>query len=176
MTKGKKPYKTLRNFFISIILLVLLAFLLPFFLKGPDKQALISLEKIKLPEIKLLKKQPRNTRQSPTSKGVNATNKKNILYKWKDKHGVIHFTDYPNPDGPCEEISAVPSQTHGQETNTSPKKILDTTKNPDADTISTLPFPISLSPSRVKKLKEDAEKIRESLQQKYDEMSQVQEK
>ena len=167
MAKGKKPYKTLRNFIISLIILVLLALLLPFFLKGPDKQALISPEKVKLPKIKLIKKQPADDRQIPIQKDAKVPKKKNTIYKWKDKHGVIHYTDYPNPNGSYEEISGVPEGSSSQATQSAPKDL-------DSDTQSTQPFPTTLSPSQIKKLKEDAQKIRETLQQRYDDMSQVQ--
>lgn len=176
MAKRIKPYKTLRNFIISIIILVLLAVLLPFFLKGPDKQALISPSKIKLPEMKILKKKPVDDRQLLNPKVAKDQKKKNVIYKWKDKHGVIHFTDYPNPNGPSDKISAVPAQTPSQKTKSSPKNVADITKNSDDDGIPTLPFPMSLSPSRVKKLKQDAEKIREILEQRYEDMSQAHEK
>ncbi len=176
MAKGNKPYKTLRNFIISLIILVMLAVLLPFFLKGPDEQTLISTDNLKLPEINIIKKKPKDDRQIPSAKGAKANKKKNVIYKWKDKHGVTHFTDYPNPNGPSEEIASVPSPTPGQEAKTSRKKDADTTKNPDADDISSLPFPMTISPSRVKKLKQDAEKLRDTLQQRYEDMSQMQEK
>jgi hypothetical protein len=172
MAKSNKPYKTLRNFIISMIILVLLAVLLPFFLKGPDKQALIQPHKIKLPDINIIKTKPTDDRRVPVAKGAKAGKKKNVIYKWKDKHGVIHFTDYPNPDGPSEAIKGVPLQT----VKPSPKKVTQTKKDPETDGIPTLPFPMSLSPSRVKKLKQDAEKIREVLQQRYDDMSQMQDK
>jgi len=155
-----------------MIILVLLAVLLPFFLKGPDKQALIQAHKIQLPDIDLIKKKPTDDRQVPIAKGAKAGKKKNLIYRWKDKHGVIHFTDYPNPDGPSEKIKGVPLQS----ASPSPKKITQSKKESETDGIPTLPFPMSLSPSRVKKLKEDAEKIREVLQQRYDDMSQVQDK
>jgi len=176
MGKRNKPYKTLRNFIISLIILALLAVLIPFFLKGPDKQALISPDKIKLPKIKIKKKKPVDDRWLPIPKGAKDKKNKSVIYKWKDKHGVVHFTDYPNPNGPSEEISAVPSQAPSPKTKSSPKNIADSAKNPDNDGISTLPFPISLSPSRDKKLKQDAEKIREVLEQRYEDMSQAQEK
>ena len=175
MTKGKKPYKALRNFIISLIILVLLAVFLPFFLKGPDKQALITPDKIKIPEIKLINKKPQDDRRDPIRKGTQAHKNKNVIYKWKDKHGVIHFSDYPNPDGPSEEIAAVPYRSPGKNAKSSRKNITDTAK-PDSDDTPSLSFPMSLSPSHVKKLKEDAEKIREVLQQRYENMSQTREK
>ena len=169
MAKGRKTYKKLRNFTISLIILVLGAVLFPFFLKGPDQQALISPDKLKLPEIKLLKKPPQDARRIPTPTGANVKKKKNVIYKWKDKHGVIHFTDYPNPNGPSEEIAAVPKRKPGEESKSPQKKLPDTAT--DADSPSSLPFPMTISPSRVKKLKQDAEKIREVLEQRYEDLA-----
>jgi len=173
MVKRNKPYKILRNFIISLILLVLLAVLLPFFLKGPDKQALISPDKIKVPEINILKKKTVDNRQISTSKSAKAKKEKNFIYKWKDKHGVIHFADYPNPNGASEKISGVPlTPDHKAK---SPQNMADQPKDSDPDGISSLPFPVTISPSRVKKLKQDAEELREVLQQRYDDISQFQE-
>jgi hypothetical protein len=175
MAKKNKPFKNLHKFIIAMIILVLLAVLLPFFLKGPDEQALITPDKIKLPEFEVIKKKPRDDRQIPTPRGAKASKNKNVLYKWKDKHGVTHFTDYPNPNGPSQKIAAVPPQTPSQKTKTSPKDITDST-NPETEGISKIPFPMTISPSQVKKLKQDAEKIRDVLQQRYQDMSQTQEK
>ena len=100
MSKQKPPYKSLRYFVISLILLVLLACALPFFLKGPGNKKLISPDQFRLPEIKLLKKQPQDTRSLPIPQKSSPGKKMKKLYKLEDKDGVLHFTDYPNPDGP----------------------------------------------------------------------------
>jgi len=175
MSKQKKTYKRLRNFIISIILLVLLACLLPFFLKGPGDQKLLSTDKIKLPEIKLLKKKPQDTRILPTTTGDKRPKKSKTLFKWKDKHGVLHFTDYPNPNGPSQEMEALPHRTPADESMSSKKQLSDIKENEFRETSPALPLPLTISPSQVKKLKEDAEKIGEVLKKRYDDLSQTQE-
>ena len=175
MSKQKKPYKTLRNFIISIILLILLACLLPFFLKGPGDQKLLSTDKIKLPEIKFLKKKPQDTRVIPTTTGDKRTKNSKTIFKWKDKDGVLHFTDYPNPNGPSQEMEAPPHRTSADEFTPSKKQFSDIKKNEFQEAAPALPLPMTISPSQVKKLKEDAEKIGEVLKKRYDNIAQTQE-
>ena len=170
MSPKKSPYKSLRLLIVSLVLLALLACILPFFLKGPGNKKLISTDQIKLPKIKFLKKEPRDTRTLPTSQKSAPRIKLKKIYKWKDKKGTLHFTDYPNPDGSSELIMASPDTPDENKstaaTNTlSDKKELHSDENPSA-----IPFPMNLSPAKIKKLKQDAEKVRKDLEDRLGEM------
>jgi len=110
MAKNKTPYTSLRYFIVAIILVVVLACILPFFLKGPDDQALISPDQVKLPEIKVLKDNVMDIRPIAPSQESNAKKRTSKVYKWKDKNGVIHFTDYPNPEGSSEAQGVPPKK------------------------------------------------------------------
>jgi hypothetical protein len=176
MSKKKPLYKSLRFFIVSLILLAVLACILPFFLKGLGNKKLISPDQIKLPEMNFLKKQPQDTRTLPTSQNSAPRIKLKKIYKWKDKNGTLHFTDYPNPDGPSELIMATPDKPDEHNsvapTNTSSdQKGLKSDDNP-----STIAFPMSLSPSKIKKLKQDAEKVRKDLEDRFGEMEGMQDK
>jgi len=98
-----------------LILLVLLACILPFFLKGPRNERLLSPDKIKLPEINFLKKHPRDTRSLLHPQKSDPGIKLKKIYQWEDKDGVRHFTDYPNPDGPSQLMTATPDKSDGKE-------------------------------------------------------------
>ncbi len=80
------------RFFIKILItLVVLAILLPFtLLKGKDGRPLMSLDKLKAPELSVPK----------LPKGVTGeSGKKDLIYRWTDREGVVHFTNTPPPEG-----------------------------------------------------------------------------
>ena len=170
MSKKKPPYKSLRFFIVSLIVLVLLACVLPFFLKGPGNKKLISPDQIKLPEIKFLKNTPQDTRALPTSQNSAPRIKLKKIYKWKDKNNTLHFTDYPNPDGPSELILASPEKPDENKSVAPTNTLSDQKgKKPDQNP-STITFPMNLSPSQIKKLKQDAEKVRKDLEDRFGQM------
>ena len=173
MSKKKSPYKSLRFLIVSLILLAVLACILPFFLKGPGNKKLISPDQIKLPEIKFLKKQPQDTRALPTSQNSAPRIKFKKIYKWKDKNGTLHFTDYPNPDGSSELIMASPDKPDEKKA-VAPANTLSDQRGLKSDENSpTIAFPMSLSPSKIKKLKQDAEKVRKDLEDRFGEMEEM---
>jgi hypothetical protein len=81
------------RFFIKILItLVVLAILLPFtLLKGKDGRPLMSLDKLKTPDISV----PR----LPTTGLGSDDGNKDLIYRWTDREGVIHFTNTPPPRG-----------------------------------------------------------------------------
>jgi hypothetical protein len=169
---GKKsPYRTLRYFIVSIILLVVLAFVIPFFLKGPDDRALISPDKIKLPKIKLPQKATEDTRPQAASLKRSPETKYRKVYKWKDKDGIWHFTDYPNPDGPSQVIYVSPDKAEKKSVSGKTPSTTDT--NIDDDLSSGLSFPLTISPSELKKLKEEAEALKKELEKRYEELNKI---
>lgn len=171
MSKKKAPYKSLRTFLISLIIIIIIAVLLPFFLKGPDKKALISPDKIKLPAIKLIKDKPEKDSNLTGSKRNVSRNKLKKIYKWTDKNGVLHFTDYPNPDGPSELIIASPDQPTKESSGSGSSKTDAKQDSKPKNDSSDLPLPVLISPDQVKKLKKDAEKINKELEKRYEDIN-----
>jgi len=171
MSKKKSPYKSLRLFIVSIILLVVLACVIPFFIKGPDSRKLISADQIKLPEIKFLKKQPQDTRPVSTSQEKAPATKLKKIYKWEDKAGVLHFTDYPNPNGPSQLIMVTPDKPDDKPPAPKKQSSWDQKGKDSDDNPSTFSFPMPLSPTQIKKLKQDAEKVREDIEKRYEDIS-----
>ncbi len=83
-----------------MITALVLAVLLPFtVLKGKDGRPLMSFSDIKLPNVKIPDLsvpdaiKPSNTQLSPNNSD------KDIVYKWKDSSGALHFTSSPPPEG-----------------------------------------------------------------------------
>jgi hypothetical protein len=170
MSKQKSTYKSLRFLIVSLILLAVLACILPFFLKGPGNKKLISADQIKPPEFNFLKKQSQDTRALPLSQNGAPRIKLKKIYKWTDKNGTLHFTDYPNPNGPSELIMATPDNPDEKKA-VAPTNTLSDQKGLKSDeNSSTIAFRMSLSPSKIKKLKQDAEKVRKDLEDRFGEM------
>lgn len=169
----KGPYRKLKYFLGSMVVLVILACIAPFFLKGPGDTPLITPDKIKLPDIKLPGRKNIDTRPNiPTNRGSRLKNKI-AIYRWQDKDGAWHFTDYPNPDGSSQLIYVTPDSPPPKKKNTpaleeSHKEIVG-----DQDALSGDPaFP--LSPSNAVKLKEEAEKLKKELEKRYEELNVLQ--
>ncbi len=80
----------MKIFIKLIVLLTVLACIGPFFLKGPDGRPLLSVEKLKLPDIIAF---------SDMHKWFSAMGdkKQNVaVYKWVDDKGVTHYSDHNN--------------------------------------------------------------------------------
>ena len=167
----KSAYRRLRYFIVSIIVLVILACIIPFFLKGPDDRALISPDQIKLPKIKLPQKVNEDTRPQAIALKGSPEAKHRKVYKWKGKDGIWHFTDYPNPDGPSQIIYVSPDKA--EKKSIAGVKPFTTDTDTDDDLSSGISFPSILSPSEIKKLKEEAEVLKKELEKRYEELKQI---
>lgn len=80
----------MKIFIKLIVLLTVLACIGPFFLKGPDGRPLLSVEKLKLPDIIAF---------SDMLKWFSAVGdkKQNVaVYKWVGDKGVTHYSDHNN--------------------------------------------------------------------------------
>ena len=79
-----------------LIAALVLSVLLPFtILKGKDGQPLMSLSDIKVPSFSLPDMPDIVTNTEPLS----VSGKEDIIYKWMDKQGVLHFSSSPPPEG-----------------------------------------------------------------------------
>ncbi len=173
MSKQKPPYKALRYFIVSLVLLALLACILPFFLKGPGNQRLVSTDQIKLPEINFLNKQPQDTRSVPTSPKSTPRIKEHKIYKWEDKDGVLHFTDYPNPNGPSQLMMATPDTRAKNKSDSPTHSPSDHEGIISNDNPLSFIRPMTLSPSQINKLKQDAQEIRQDLENRTNELDKM---
>ncbi len=79
-----------------LIAALVLSVLLPFtILKGKDGRPLMSFSDIKTPSLSLPSLPDITTKAEPKS----ASGGEDIIYKWKDKKGVLHFSSSPPPEG-----------------------------------------------------------------------------
>ena len=84
-----------------LIAALVLAVLLPFtFLKGPDGKPLMSIDKLSLPDLKMPDLKMPGIPDSVKNSGLNSkSGSMDVIYKWKDENGELHFSSTPPPDG-----------------------------------------------------------------------------
>jgi hypothetical protein len=168
----KGPYRKLKYFLGSMIVLAILACIAPFFLKGPADTALVTPDQIKLPELKLPGQKDVDTRSNSPRNRVSDPKNQIAIYHWQDKDGTWHFTDYPNPDGPSQVIYVTPDRPGNKNSSPSLKENREEASEEHDALSGNLAFPIT--PSNVKKLKEDAETLKKELEKRYEELSELQ--
>ncbi|MBT3204373.1 MAG: DUF4124 domain-containing protein [Gammaproteobacteria bacterium] len=79
-----------------LITALVLAVLLPFtVLKGKDGKPLMSISNIKAPKISL----PSLPDKVKNQGGNSALTSNDIIYKWRDEKGELHFSSTPPPEG-----------------------------------------------------------------------------
>jgi hypothetical protein len=166
----KGPYRKLKYFLGSMIVLVILACIAPFFLKGPGDTPLIKPDQIKLPDIKLPSRKAVDTRPNVPKTG-DAKSQKIAIYRWQDKDGTWHYTDYPNPDGPSQVIHITPDPRSKDEKNPTLEEIHQEVVGNKKSSSGDLVFPYN--PTEVGKLKEEAEKLKKELEKKYHELGEL---
>ena len=75
-----------------LITAIVLALLIPFtFLKGKDGKPLMSIDKLKAPDLAMP--------ELPGRAGITDSSKKDIIYQWRDANGELNFTTSPPPEG-----------------------------------------------------------------------------
>lgn len=144
-----------------LIAALVLAVLLPFtILKGKDGRPLMSFSNIKAPEIALpgIPDAVKNTDLNPVSSN------KDIVYKWRDKNGELHFSSKPPPKG-------IEYTAKGYDPNTnliqSVKIEEEEPEQPEPEQEQQIKKPSDIgnpySPKNVEKLIEDAQNVQKLL-------------
>ena len=143
-----------------LIAALVLSVLLPFtILKGTDGKPLMSLDKLKLPDLSLpeIPDSVKNTGLNPVSGSVD------VIYQWKDEKGELHFSSTPPPDG-------VKFTSKGYDPNTNliqSVKIQEETAQPEAEQQPEIKKASDIgnpySPEKVEKLIKDAQNIEKLL-------------
>ncbi len=171
----------MKLFYKLLIMLLLLACIAPFFIKGPDNRPLMTLGKLKLPNFSIpqlpslteLKLPVVNNRKNTS---IPAGVEKIKIYKWKDRDGIWHFSDHKNPDGPSEVLYlpagdnlASPNESTNSigEIKTSIQKYLSEIheKLPSAQVPLTMPY------TSAEELKKEAQQVKKQIEDKYKEQS-----
>jgi len=140
-----------------LIFLFVLACSAPFFLKGSSGMPLISIDKLKLPDLSF---------DSLKSKTAQSSSKDSLeVYKWRDEKGVIHYSDKKGADKKArltqiQGISILPSAP------IEPEKTVNQQTN-------SFPSPTTVPLADIPKLIQDAKQVEQLVQgrkQRQDEM------
>ena len=185
-----------------LILSLVIICVAPFFIKRHDGRPLINFSKPNLlNKLPILSRLPtlREIIPSSRSKPDTAPSKSYTkVYKWKDKNGVLHFSDRKNANDPCEVISVktnIPDTGQGKSNDFAKLKefknnYLKTDEKKDflnkdiinkdlinndlinEDLINML-FPTTIPITQIPKLIKDAQGLEQLLENKYKEQLRI---
>ncbi len=179
-------------FFKLMMFLVVLALAAPFVMKGPDGRPLMTLDDIKMPDVKV-PEVPDSVKnlsdklpdiKNPLSDSQPSSAKANKVYSWTDANGNVQFSNTPpsgvtnvkateyHPDANVIKLDKPSSQSepHGKK-GMQPKEGAQQKHKPQGD--SALQDVSSLySPEGVQKLMNDAKALEGKMQQRYQQYDQ----
>lgn len=141
-----------------LITAVVLAVLMPFtFLKGKDGNPLMSLDKLKAPELSMPK--------LASDRISNGSGREDIIYQWRDADGELHFTSSPPPEGIQYTAKGYDPNTNLIQSISVKQEEPETAEKPIAETQIKKPADIGnpYSPQNVEKLINDAQNVQQVL-------------
>ncbi len=147
-----------------LITALVLAVLLPFtIIKGNDGKPLMSLSNIKAPEFSL-PKIPDAIKTKDSGSSV-STSGKDIIYKWRDQKGELHFSSSPPPEGIEYSVKGYDPNTNLIQSVKIRTEETEQPGQPEIETQTKKPLDIGnpYSPQKVEKLIEDAQNIEKLL-------------
>ncbi len=186
----KKRFSYIK-FFMALSCFLVIAVAAPFFIKDKNGKALLTIDKIKVPEFSGLEvKKIKNlklpdlfkslkTKTKPQVKLVKGTNRSTeTTYKWKDQNNQWHFADYCPEGIACENVSSSPliavekkdAPINIDHTIQSAESILaDRKKDIEKvkDKLFELKPPLTIPYKDAVHIKQNAEKVKEQLEQHY---------
>ncbi len=142
-----------------LITALVLAILLPFtILKGKDGKPLMNFSKIKAPDISMP-----SMPDAVKKVDIKATStSKDVIYKWRDEKGELHFSSTPPPDGIKFTSKGYDPKTNLiQSVKVKEQQPEKTEKKPEIKKVSDIGSPYS--PAKVEKLMKDAQNIEKLL-------------
>lgn len=186
--KIKRKYDASRLLFKILIVLILLACVAPFFIKGPGNRPLMTLDKLKLPKFSMPKLPEFKTAKIPPlskeqkvavpetlSSTVVSGAKKVKMYKWKDKDGLWHFSDRKNPDGPYQ-VFYLPANDKSEGPKGSGetiKKMIQKTLSKIPDKLPTVKMPETIPYGKTEQIKKEAQLLKKQLEDRYKEQERI---
>ncbi len=140
-----------------MILVVILACVGPFFVKGPDGQPLMTLEDW----------MPANLAAAPTAV-INAPPEKVTVYKWQDENGVWQFSNNPADAGSAESmeldgnINIIPAVQ---------VETVSATPKPAAPSAAAIPAGMtSVSPEKIQQMMDTVNNLQQTVDQRKTDM------
>ncbi len=149
--------------FIKLMLFVVVAAVAaPFFLKSPDGEALVSWDRLQVPEVSLpdlggtMEKVKENL---GTEEAVHA--KPVEVFKWQDENGVTHYSDNSEQGRTARKLTVDPNAnlTHYEPAKNSEYKEQAAVSRDEGDDSPDVSFPISIPLGKVPALIDDARNV-----------------
>ena len=149
-----------------MIAVLFIAVLLPFtILKGPDGDTLMSFSSLELPNFSL-PDMPKMPGGDKISAPLGGSDGKDIVYKWQDAEGSLHFTTEPPSDGTEYSVMGFDPNTNVIQAVKLPeekeKEAEETASQPEKGDNIGNPY----SPEKIDKLFEDAKNVEKLLKQR----------
>ncbi len=149
-----------------LITALVLAMILPFtVLKGKDGRPLMSFSDLKMPKLSLpeLPETPDLSNIKDKTPNISMPGK-DIVYKWRDKEGELHFTSTPPPKGIEYTVKGYDPNTNLiQSVEIKTEESEHTAQTEDKNTKEPLDLSNPYSPEKVKKLIDDAQNVQKLL-------------
>ena len=171
----------MKLFYKLLIMILLLACMAPFFIKGPDNRPLMTLDKLQLvnfaiPQLPSLAELQLPGVSTRGNTAIPAAAEKVKIYQWKDRDGSWHFSDHKNPDGPYE-VLYLPAGDNlaGPNDSANPIGAIKTSlQNHLSEIQAQLPSakdPMSMPYSSAAELMQEAQRVKKQIEDKYKEQS-----
>jgi len=99
---------------------------------------------------------------------------KTRAYRWQDEQGNWYLSDEPAPSGKAEEVWVDPNVNLIASPEPQPQKESEL-ENKGQEQAQSIPFPMTVDPSRVSKLIEDAKNVQNLVDKRYEQLDEGQE-
>lgn len=170
--------------FKLMLLALLLVGVSPFLLHSPNGKPILSLDKLPLPNLSHLFGRADSARVSKTIDNIKSTandvlpvklkDNNTAVHKWRDKHGVWHFSDKQNPHGK-DEVVLINTNTNLLQADPKVKNIPDAKESSTAarqkektdNDGPSIPFPTTIPMQDIPKLIKDTQALKETMNKRY---------
>ncbi|HEB87388.1 MAG TPA: DUF4124 domain-containing protein [Gammaproteobacteria bacterium] len=176
----------MKRVFKLMLLALVLVGVSPFLLHGSNGKPLFSLDKLTLPNLSHLFGRAGSdaARVSKTLGDIKSTagkvlpieldGKHTAVHKWRDKHGVWHFSDKQNPHGK-DEVVLINTNTNVVQADPVAKAIPNKQKSGTAtdkkentkDAGPSIPLPTTIPMKDIPKLIRDTQALKDTLNKRY---------
>lgn len=153
----------MKIFIKLLVLLLILACVAPFFIKGPDGRPLMSIDKLNPLSLSMPSFDAFKTKRHEKE----AANKDSLrVFKWRDQRGVVHYSNRPGQEQRSElieikDITILPNQRQKQSFGTPAGNRVQLNNNGNP-----IPSPTSVPLSEIPKLVEDAKQVERLVQER----------
>lgn len=155
-----------------LLTLLVLAGILPFtILKGPDGRPLMSFSDLKLPGVSAPEIPASIENAIPDLPGINSG--EDVIYRWRDKDGILQFTNTPPPEGVEYTAKGYDPNTNLIQSVELPKEEPEQDDKVEPGQKKNFELKSPYSPEAVEKLFDDAEKVQKLINDRYKKQEEI---